>query len=179
MIDFSNLPVSGSFIAAVALYTGASIAAGQIISTRMIERSGWQENCQSELQSHYTAQKEPEPIVPRTDCQSVIGWLHSDANSLCWQFGNPDLAGPAAGRAREAERHARALRNRKLSEAAANAPSHCACAADTFKREKFLSLGLYAGTARLVTPNSVEHMPRELSQALSSPYCTSTNEVRP
>lgn len=179
MFDFSQLPLSGSFVLSCALYTGVSIVAGQVIAARTIERSGWEEFCETTVRGDLRAQIQPEPVVPNTRCDALIGWVHGDVNRLCNQFGNPDLAGPGARAAREAERLIREQKNARLRRAAEGAGSLCACAGRVYARETIMGWGLYAGSARLISTPRVAGMNIGLNEALSSPFCAGMSEVLP
>lgn len=176
MFDLSSLPVSGSFLLSCALYAGASIVAGQVISARMIERAGWPATCETALKTGIAAQKRSAPVVPDTRCDTVFGWLHPDVDRLCTHFGNPDLAGPGAQAAREAERRMREARNRDLDRAAAGAGSQCACAASLYRRETMIGWGVHAGSARMISTPQVADMRTGLRQSLGSPACAALTE---
>ena len=146
-LDFSSLPVPGGFILACGLYAGASVVAGQVVAGRTIDLSGLIELCEDELESDHQTQVVPEPVVPETNCDDVIGWLHPDLYRLCYQLGNPDFAGPGAAATREAEKRLRDLENRQLQRAAAGAGSRCECAAAVYRRENLVSWGSMPGRA--------------------------------
>lgn len=171
MFDLSQLPISGSFLVSCALYAGASLVAGQVIAARVIDKSDWAVFCEASLQAGIKAQQRPEPVVPDTRCDTLVGWLHPDVNRLCAQFGNPDLAGPGARVMRETERQIREAENRRLERAAAAAGSTCGCAAALYRREAMVGWGVYAGSARMISTPQVEGMRSGLQQALSAPAC--------
>jgi hypothetical protein len=129
VFDFSQLPVSGSFILACGLYVGASLYGGQVVGSRTIEHSEWPKTCAAGVKADIDARKRPDRVLPKTDCHSVFGWLHPDIGRACAQYGNPDLGGPAAKATREAERRRREFEERRLARAASKADSRCGCAA--------------------------------------------------
>ncbi|WP_143025706.1 hypothetical protein [Paracoccus isoporae] len=167
-LDTSSLPISGGGLLALALYAGASLWAGQLVGQREIERSGWVEACDAGLRAELADQLASRSARPDARCSSVIGRWHPDLARLCQQVGNPDLAGAA----RRAEQHARELENRRLSRAAAGARGRCQCAKDVYLQERLIALGLYAGSARLVSLAPVSGMEGELRRNLSGPYCS-------
>ncbi|MEO1193310.1 MAG: hypothetical protein AAFY02_16225 [Pseudomonadota bacterium] len=166
---FSNL--GGGALLAAAIYAGASLWAGQLIGERSIERIGWQNSCTAGIKADLEATRRPQSSVPPATCSGTIGLLHPDLNALCRGLGDPDLNGPARRAEREFNRQRRELENRRLSAAAAKAGSMCACAENAYLSEELISLGIHAGTARLITPASVKRLEAELRQALAAPQC--------
>ncbi len=156
MFDLLTLPVSGSLIIGCALYAAASVIGGQVAGARTIEKSGWVEDCADWISEAFHAEiakkKRDDALVPETDCDSLIGVWHPELNRLCRELGNPDLGGPGARVAREAERLERAAEDRALSQAADGAGSQCECAASVYRRQNMIALAFYAGSARGYTP---------------------------
>jgi len=175
--DLSSLPVSGSALIGMALYAGASVLAGQEIGARMIERSGWHQNCAHAIQDHLTREERPRREMPPTDCNALIGRFHPELQMLCWEFGNPDLGGPAAEARRQAERARERLAEERRQRAWENAGSRCTCAANDYLQSKLLPLGLYAGTARFVSVPAVEDQHGTLVRALNGPVCAANREI--
>lgn len=175
MFDLSTLPVSGSLIIGCALYAGASIVAGQVVGARTIDKSGWVELCELSIRDAFNGEidrrKRDEALVPETDCDSLIGRWHPELNRLCRGLGNPDLGGPGARAAREAERLERQAEDRALAQAATGAGSSCQCAAAVYRRESLIALAVYAGSARAYTPPRVANMTTALQDALEEPIC--------
>lgn len=180
MIDLSSLPGGGRFVVALALYAGVSIAAGQLVAGRMIDTAGWVPTCEQSLKADIAARRpSPPPARKPTDCESRFGWMGLDVARLCHQFGNPDLELPQERLDREAAELRHRLRERALADAAAKAGSRCECAAAQYRRENLVELGVYAGSARMISLPEVEGMGRELDAALQAPACLPFAEARP
>ncbi len=179
MIDLSNLPGGGGFILALGLYAAASILGGQVVAERMTEKSGWLSACESALRADIEARRPaPPPARKRTDCESRIGWIGIEAVRLCRQLDNPDLELPGERAEREAAELWRRTQERALAHAAARTDSRCECAVAVYRREHLIELGLYAGSARMISLPEVEGMERELETALEAPACGFSPEAR-
>lgn len=179
MFDLSALPIPGTLIVGCVLYAGASVVAGQVVGARTIAQLGWVEDCQTwiedSFQSEIDAREEEESLVPKTDCNSIVGGIHPAVRKLCQELNNPDLGklgGVDAEAARRAERRARELERQQLEDAARGAGESCACAAAVYRREHMIAFALYSGTARLFTPPHIANMESSLQEALSEPVCT-------
>lgn len=170
--DTSNLPISGGVVLAAALYAGVSFfGTGQVIAKRTIENSDWGATCQSVLRVEISTRKEPETLIPRTDCNSLLGRFMPELGALCNQYGNPDLSGGATSMLREQERQRRAREDRRIALAASQTGSRCDCAASVVTQDR-LNWALYAGSARLISPISVtNNLNSELTRALHSSHC--------
>jgi len=170
--DTSNLPISGGVILAVALYAGVSfIGTGQVIAKRTIENSDWGAMCQSTLQAEISTRREPATIIPRTDCNSLLGGLMPELGALCNQYGNPDLSGGTTSMLREQERQRREAEDRRIALAASQTGSRCDCAVSVVTQDR-LNWAIFAGSARLISPPAVtDNLNSELTRALNSPYC--------
>ncbi|MEM8625376.1 MAG: hypothetical protein AAGG47_17890 [Pseudomonadota bacterium] len=165
-------PVGGSTLFAVALYLGASVAAGQIMAERMIELSGWHESCAAGIAATHKPKPAPRRIVREQRCSTTFGpWLGRDAVLFCQQLGDPDFNGPARRAEEQAIARTEALQRQRLRRATADAPSQCACAARAYRSDQMLSLGLYAGSARQISLPAVEDMSGALREALAAPSC--------
>lgn len=171
--ETSNLPIGPATVLAIVAYVAVSLYGGQFIAERRIALSGWIEDCASVIQAEMQARRKPRAAPPKQDqnCGSTIGAIFPEARPYCDLLDNLDLGAAADRAGREAENRARALQNKRLERAAANAPSQCACAASVYRQDKMVPLAIHAGTARLVTPHAVEAMDQELRIALGSPVC--------
>ena len=170
--DTSNMPISGSVILAAALYVGVSFfGTGQVIAKRTIESSDWGAMCQSALRVKISTRREPATIIPRTDCNSLLGGFMPELGALCNQYGNPDLSGGTTGMLREQEHQRREAENRRIALAASQTGSRCDCATSVVTQDR-LNWALLAGSARLISPPAVtDNLNSELTRALNSPYC--------
>tara|TARA_R110002074_G_scaffold32434_1_gene90646 strand:- start:231 stop:761 length:531 start_codon:yes stop_codon:yes gene_type:complete len=170
--DTSNLPIGGMTIIAFLIYALISLfVMGPTIGERTVQQSDWGATCRSSIRAEISAQKEPPTIIPRTDCQSVLGGFLPELGALCRQYGNPDFGGPMSDVLREQERARQAAEERRLENAAAKSGSACECAASLFLEEERVALAIYAGSARQITPPAIKSMKNSLSRALNSPLC--------
>jgi len=170
--DTSNLPISGGVILAATLYAGVSFfGTGQVIATRTIENSAWGAMCQSALRAEISTRREPATIIPRTDCNSLLGGLMPELGALCNQYGNPDFGGGTANMLREQERQRREAEDRRIDLAASQTGSRCDCASAVVSQNR-LDWAILAGSARLISPPAVtDNLNAELTRALNSPNC--------
>ncbi len=116
MFDTQNLPVSGGLLIAGILYAGVSLfATGPLIGERTIERSDWSTSCTNALESEILSEKPPAPITPRTDCQSLMGWLGRDFARVCDNHGNPEFKLPFQDQVRAQEQALYEAKERRLA----------------------------------------------------------------
>jgi hypothetical protein len=91
--------------------------------------------------------------------------FYPELNELCRMI--PDVNAPA----REAERRAQEAEEARIRRAVAETDNICSCATSVYIEEERLSLALYAGSGRIITPESVENRETALSRALRNPAC--------
>ena len=180
MFDLNSLPLSGGIIVAGAFWTGASVfALGPLVTERELIRDDWFATCEADLQSDLASQRTTAPAnaMPELDCNSTFGLLYGDqGEALCREYGNFSLPIPGLDALRDQERQVREAETRRINRAASQAGSRCACAASIYQSEHRLSLALYAGSGRLISPPQVRSRDAELARALSSPACTMNGE---
>lgn len=165
-----QLPVSGGVLMAGALYVSASIfVTGPLVGQRTIQKSGWSETCQSELQAEIDSRKSPPRVIPKMDCKSLAGAFLPELGELCDYYGNFDFGGLASGVLRAEEKMKRELEDRRLAKAAARTGTRCACAAVLVAKDS--AWAIHAGSLRLITPPAVKNLDSELLQALHLPRC--------
>lgn len=174
--DMSALPIGGGTLLAAAIYGAASLGSGQIIADRMIEKSGWEGTCQSGIVAAHDAREREKSFVPEARCGSILGMFHPELNKLCRELGNPDFNTWRRQSEERLRQQRRAITQDIRNRLAATAGSQCACATSLYKSEKMISLGVYAGSARVITPAPVENLEGELTQALATPQCQAIGE---
>lgn len=173
MVTDNSLPIGGSVLIGLLAYAGVSaFITGPMIGSRMIEQSGWHDSCPAAVVGQITRQAEPEQVIPRMDCQSLLGSFMPELGALCREYGNPDFGGPVTGMMREQERLRREAQTRRLNEAAAQSTTMCSCAANVLLEEDRTAFALHAGSARLITPPEVGALESSLVRALRSPACS-------
>jgi hypothetical protein len=170
--DTSNLPIGGMTVITFVTYAAVSaFGTGPWVNGREIEKLDWPAICEADLRADISARRKPEKVIPKTDCQSMLGGLMPELGRLCTEIGNPDLGGPLAGAAREQERRLREAEDRRIASAASKSSSKCDCATSVYQAEQKVALAIYAGTARAIIPPSVRNLESELTRALHSPQC--------
>ncbi|MEM9766053.1 MAG: hypothetical protein AAF968_26800 [Pseudomonadota bacterium] len=90
---------------------------------------------------------------------------------------NPDLNGAARRAELEAIERRRQVDALRRERAAAGAGDICSCAAGLVRSEHMVSYALYAGSLRVIAPESVANLSSSLRQARSQPQCRAL-EVR-
>ncbi|WP_299971487.1 hypothetical protein [uncultured Roseobacter sp.] len=176
MIDVANLPGGGSLLLSVVAYAGLSYLGGQEMAERQIDKSGWYEACEHSILDDIDSRRKPVEILPEMRCDDTLGWLGRDVLALCHQFNNPDFNAPARRQEEAFNRRRQELEDRRLGRLASKAGTQCSCAANVFKAENALSLSVYAGTARLITPPEVESLQQSLNVSLGTPQCQAIAE---
>ena len=172
MFGENSLPIGGSVLVGLLAYAGISaFITGPTIGARMIEKSSWYESCPAALRSEFAAQAEPGQVIPRMDCQSLLGSFMPELGALCREYGNPDFGGPVTGMMREQERLRREAQTRRLDHATAQSSNMCSCAANVLLEEDRTAFALHAGSARLITPPEVAALESSLVRSLRSPAC--------
>lgn len=174
MLEPSNAPVSGPFLLACAAFVGASLLGGQVVGSRMIDKSGWHVTCPEGIAAAARPVRPPSQVIPERRCSDVATYLGPfafDAAQLCRQFNDPDFNAYE----RRAEEAARAQQERldqaRLERAAQSADSQCACAAQVYRSDNLVALGVYAGSARQISLPGVQDVETGLRQALGTAQC--------
>ncbi|MEM8497843.1 MAG: hypothetical protein AAF542_07445 [Pseudomonadota bacterium] len=170
MFDTNNLPISGGLVIAGALYIGLSVfVLGPVVATRTIEKSDWQETCQSALVAEVEATRKAPKMIPRMDCQSLVGGFMPSLSQLCNQYGNPDFGGGTTALLQAQEKARRAMEDKRLALAKSKSANSCACAAALTAQDT--AWAIHAGSLRLMTPPPVAQLTGTLTTALQSPHC--------
>ena len=172
MFGENSLPIGGSLLVGILAYAGvAAFVTGPVIGARMIEKSGWYQSCSAALRAEIGAQASPGQVIPRMDCQSLLGGFMPELGALCREYGNPDFGGPMNGMMREQERLRREAEERRLSLAASRSDDACSCAANVLLEDDRTAFALHAGSARLITPPEVTSLESSLMRSLRGPSC--------
>lgn len=172
MNDFSNLPVSGGTLMMAAAYVAvAFVITGPLIAERSIKKLGWSHICKSDLRAEMSARKAPKGMIPKLDCNSVLGVWHPQFRQVCERHGNPDFGGPATAILTMQEKLRQEAEDRRLSYAASQSQSRCSCAATIVASDR-IPWATYAGSMRLIAPPQIKNLQSELIRALHSPHCS-------
>lgn len=166
-------PLSGGKIAFAGLaYIGACLyITGPLVGERTIARSNWAAECETLQSVDVGARKMPSVSTPQLDCRSLLGWLGSQGREVCDTYGNPKVDLSILDELETQRQRLRALRQEQLAQKVAHSKSRCVCAVTVTLDRHRTSLGLYAGTARLVTPPAIRNLSSELHASLRSPLC--------
>lgn len=166
-IDASTLPISPIFVIAAVVYGAVSaLISGPEIASREIARSNWQAACQAALQAQIETTRRPERVIPQVpDVGGLLCGAFPEMADLCAMIPDPNAA------MRETERRLQEAEDARIRQASSGSADACTCAEQVYTSSERLSLALYAGSGRLITPQSVEHREAGLMRALRSPAC--------
>lgn len=173
--EANGLPIGGGLLLVSLLYAGvAYFAAGPVVGERTISKSNWGGQCKAALVSEIEARRPVSSVVvPKFDCNSILGLFGKEGQRVCRQHGNPAFNLPGLDQLQAVEQRKNELIERRLSQAASQAGSRCGCAVSVTLEKNATSFALYAGSARLISPSQVTtNLQSELLSALHSPHCT-------
>ncbi|MEM8634387.1 MAG: hypothetical protein AAGF33_05360 [Pseudomonadota bacterium] len=166
MFEATSLPLSGGLLAA-ALWAGVAVfALGPEIANRELERDGWHAACAQKLVTQIEETRARPSIAPPAPniCGMLTG-IDPQMGGLCRFIPEPgDML-------REVERQRQAEETARINRALRDVTDACACAAGVYVEEHRLALGIYAGSARLITPGEITHRDAALTRALRAPIC--------
>lgn len=175
--DTNSLPIGGSVLLAAAAYAVISaFVTGPLVAERTIERGGWESSCRANLKDLLLAEENASvsesEVIPRFDCNSVLGLFGAEGRQVCRRHGNFEFRLPGMEQLEARQRQMREMRQRRLDAAIGNVASRCACAAAVTMEARRIPFAIYAGSARLITPVPVKNLSNELEASLGSPLCT-------
>ena len=172
MLDLTNLPVSGGMLLGMLLYCLLSVfGTGQVVGERLIAKSDWPAMCQRQILAELQSSQPAIPQVPTIDCNGVFGsFFGSQGQEICRRYGNFKL--PFMDQLQAQQDRLATANNERLQNATAKTSSRCECAASLALEENRISLGLHAGSLRLITPASVRGLNSELQSALYARACS-------
>ncbi|CUI01871.1 hypothetical protein [Leisingera aquaemixtae] len=166
-IDAPTLPVGGAAVLAALGYAAVSaFITGPEIASREIARSDWQEVCETSLLAEIEATRRPDQLIPDApDLGGMLCSVYPEMRDLCAMIPDP------MAQAREIEKRRRAAEDARIRRVAEGMTDRCTCAVAVYAEDR-LSLALYAGSGRLITPNAVKNRETALMRALNSPSCS-------
>ena len=155
------------------------LVGGGIVSGRMIEKSGWQQQCERVVVQAVKNEAPKLQSVPlKLNCKNAVGIFidgySSDADAFC---GVVDLFLDQSP-ARQIENQNRKLKaayNKRVAKAATSAGSKCACASHVVQSDR-MPWAIYAGSWRMVKPSELNNLDAKLSAALISPLCAGVGQ---
>lgn len=171
MFDSQVSGLGGGVVIAGLIYAGASLyVTAPLVTQRIVEKSGWLAQCERSLLSEIETHRSSSSGLPPIDCQSLMRTLDPAMRQMIDAFG-----GGVACQMIDAKRHQQEaierLRQQRMQSVADRAGSRCHCAVSSLIETKRLSLGLYAGSARLLEPALIKNLDGELTGALHAPHC--------
>ncbi|OXT01632.1 hypothetical protein B7H23_01280 [Notoacmeibacter marinus] len=170
MLDISNLPVTGGVIVGALVYGAISLSAtGPLVGERLIEKTGWQQQCQARLIRELERNQTPPDFVPKLDCSSVFGLFGREGRQLCQTYGNFEL--PLFDQLNAHQQQLAEANRKRLENSAAKTSSRCACAEAFVLEKRRTDFALHAGSLRLIEPAPVTALDHELNTALHTPAC--------
>jgi len=162
--------IGGSLAGSVIVYGLLSaFATGPEILHRESEKIGWRQSCERIVKAEL-AENAPAPaFVPKVDPSAALDKLFGP------RWNNPlrDMLAPVediAGQALAYADQLQTMNRMKLKRQSEVVGSRCSCAVIMLGEER-LSLALYAGTGRLITPSVFKNLESELHASLRSPKC--------
>ncbi len=171
--DGSGLPISGGVIVAGLIYAGVSMfVTGPVVGERIIDKSGWDQQCKAALKSEIIAQSPAPSFTPKLNCNAILGLFGSQGQELCSMYDG--ALSPFTNQLQELETRNQAFQQRRITQAISQTKNRCDCAAALTLEQKRTALAIYAGSIRLVSPPAIKNLKSELTTSLRSPRCEAT-----
>ncbi|MEM7069441.1 MAG: hypothetical protein AAF478_11215 [Pseudomonadota bacterium] len=171
MIGEGTASIFGSGVALSVVGYGlfSAFVTGPEILVREVARLDWENHCRERIITEFREEQGVTDHFPQIDIGGVLDGLFGTGTSN----GFGEVINPIENIIELSNEHTRRLQRlneKRLQEKARNAGSRCACAV-TILSERRVSLGLYAGTGRLVTPVLFKSLESELLTTLHSSQC--------
>ncbi|MGJ8629113.1 MAG: hypothetical protein ACSHXB_19300 [Sulfitobacter sp.] len=174
-VDFSAFSFSANVVFGAGLYAAMSVfGTGPLVSDREIAKLDWLALCEMDVLADISASAPPPSVsvVPELNCNTTLGtFFGREGKVFCRNHGNFDIPIPGATALREQERRVHDAEQRRITRAASQAGSRCACASSVHQAEHRVPLAIYAGSARAITPPQVRNLKSELTRTLHSQQC--------
>lgn len=161
----------GSMLALVIYFLFSAFISGpEILARESKMKADWPNQCMAMVVAELEVSRPQPDIVPQIDYRAVARqWLGRDADPLL-QLMAP--LGQAMDQANAQAERAKRLNEERLQRKVEAAGSRCGCAVSMLSEEQRISLGLYAGSGRLVTPPIFKNLNDSLVTALNGPRCS-------
>jgi hypothetical protein len=158
----------GTALSFVAYGLFSAFITGPEILHRESIKQGWPQKCNQIVIAELKQKQSEEQFVPQINYRDMArGWFGKDADPLL------ELIAPLGqmmDQANAQKERVKRLNEERLQQKVNAAGSRCACAV-TMLSEHCVSLGLYAGTGRLVTPSLFRDLGSSLHTSLQSSHC--------
>ena len=176
-IDPQSATSGGGAALALILYAaGSMFVTGPLVVARSVEKSGWVARCERSVQDEIRSRASTQVTPPTMNCDVILGSMDPRVRELMGKFG-ADAACKAMDLKRQQDELAQQAQARLVQSALEQSGSRCACAVSHLAENKRVAIGLYAGTARLITPAAIRNLNAHLKAALHAPACKLLTEV--
>lgn len=178
--DPTGLPVGGPIVLTGLAYAVFSLLVGAgIVSERVIEKSGWRQQCErSVVQMVKRDVPRLQSAPPKLNCKNAVGVFTGKNNTDSDTFCNVVDLFLDLSPTRQIEDQNRRLRENyknRVANAAASAGSKCACASHVVQSER-VPWAILAGSWRMVKPSELNNLDAKLLAALNSPLCAGVGQ---
>ena len=161
----------GGIVVAGLIYAGVSMyGTGPVVLERMVHKSGWIERCERSVKSDLQTNRSPPAPTPQIGCDDVFGLMGPDMGRLVKSMGGA-AACQVLDAKNAANRQLEQWKEKRLAAATSRARSRCDCAVSYVGETKRGSVGLFAGSARLIRPTVIRNLDGALQSALNTPEC--------
>lgn len=144
---------------------------GPEIGKRTIEARHWSKICPTTIARKAEAEAGPVNQIPQFDvCMMMFGLYGDDGEQYCRMHGD-FWNGPANKLLDGVNQKNRQLQEWRIDRATVDSQDRCSCASNLTLEKNRVSFAIYAGTARMVTPPSIDNLQSELKSSLSSSRC--------
>ncbi|MFN3171248.1 MAG: hypothetical protein ACE37E_11205 [Hyphomicrobiales bacterium] len=179
MQEAGGLALGGIGLAVVAYAAFSVFVSGPELGQRTINLvHDWPRICQQGIEARAQPQEAPEISMPNINvCRMIFGIYGSDGQAYCdmhghyFDSGASDFLGTLGDIADALDAPRRTLEQELQDQAIADAPDRCSCATNQVLTNNRYAFAWFAGSARLITPPSIDNLQSELRAALSSPQC--------
>ncbi len=179
-IDPTGIPVGGPIVLTGLAYAMFSLlVGGEIVSGRVIEKSGWHQQCERiVVQAVKNDRPKLQTVPPKLNCKNAAniftGRYNADTDTFCNVVDLFLDLSPT----RQIENQNRRLveaYNKRVANAASSAGSKCACASHVVQSDR-VPWAIYAGSWRTVKPSELNNLDAKLAAALNSPLCAGVGQ---
>lgn len=171
MQDTGSFALGGIGLAILAYAGVMAFIAGPEIGRRTIEAQNWPQICKRTIIRQSQPETPSGSNLPRINlCRTFFGLYGQQGQDYCDVHEN-FWNGPFDQVLNLAEQKKRAAHKWRMDRATEDSTEKCQCAQSLTLERKRLDFALYAGSARIITPPSIQNLQSELKSALSSPRC--------
>ncbi len=168
-----SLPITGSALLMAILYALISLfITGPLVGDRMVAKLEWGAQCARQIRTDLEAIEPPILSTPKLGCNEMFGWMFGrEGAQFCDRHGNMFSDNPLNKMLEGADNAQRQAQQQRMGLAASRAGSRCECAVTTTLESRRIPFAIHAGSARLITPSSVQRLESDLVSSLNTPAC--------